>query len=167
MGSYIILRARKRSNSTGRLQLGDATIRPTLYLATLYIAMTTKMLRMVVLLVYARLLALHTTSPRSTCYTPSDVPSATPHTSTAHACTHVCNAMCQMQTPTNTHTLCEKSPFICYHTEKTSKSSYNTDLVANLASPQEKEIPCQMESNVSIYFNLTALGQWFWKKREI
>ena len=151
MGLYIILRVRKRSNSTGRLQQGDATIRPTLYLATLYIAMTTKMLRMVVLLVYARSAHYISSFNLLHAFRCSQCGASAPRTSTAHACTHVCNAMCRMQTPTNTHTLCGKSALICCHTEKTSKSSYNADLAADLASPQEKESPCQMASNVSIY----------------
>lgn len=105
--------------------------------------MATKMLRMVVLLVYARSPALHTTSSASTCYAfrCSQCGASTPHTSKAHTSTHVCNAVCQCHKRTHTHAtrLCEKSALICYRTEKTS----NTD---SAASPQEEEIPCQMAS---------------------
>lgn len=143
---FVALCVSLRSQCSGRLQLGDTKIRPTLYLATLYIAMTTKMLRMVVLLVYARSLA------RSLCTlhlllqlaTPSDVLSAKPqhHTHLMHTCIHVCNAPCQIQTPTNTHTLVVKRALICCHTEKT---LYNMDLITSLSD--------SVQSNTSIYFN--------------
>ncbi len=133
------VKSKKRSNCCGRLQLGDATIRTTLYLDRHgnqnaadggIISLCS--------------LALHTTSSASTCYAfrCSQCGASTPHKSNAHTCTHVCNAMCQCVRP-QTHT-----PLV---------------FVADLASPQDEEIPFSdgVQSNASIHFNNAPLSQRF------
>lgn len=112
--------------------------------------MTTKMLQMVVLLVYACSLILHTTSSASTCYAfRCSHGASVPHTANAHTCTHVCNAVCQCVCPqTNKHThapssLWGKCFHLLPHTENF-KALVQCRFSADCASPREKEIPCQM-----------------------
>lgn len=113
--------------------------------------MATKMLRMVVLLVYARSLCIpHLLLQLAT---PSDVPSVEPrrHTHLKHILALMYITQCANATSTHATRPCDKSAFICYRTEKTS----NPDSVADLASSQEEEIPCQMASKAMRASTLT------------
>lgn len=127
--------------------------------------MTTKMLGVVILLVYARSLCAQLQLA-----TPSDVPTVDPQChahQNAHTCTHVFNAMCQCQfqfihQQLHTHTCTHISSFQCVIAErKNFKEIVQHGFHCGLGFPSRERdsLSDSVQSNRSFYFNGTALNQ--------